>query len=338
MTWKERRTITILSAILAVLSIALLIVLGIRYQASRGDTGEDGETAGPLIAAEHEYTALSYDNGSASLSFSLDEAGNWIWSDDPDFPLDDAVITAIIDELSTLKPQQTITNGDTLESYGLDNPTAALTATTAKDAVLTLSLGKATTDGDSYYMLMNGDESTVYIIADTLYNRLKTPIYDMMVLPELPELTERNIQSITIQGAAGEDGTAGLSTVLNARHTGEGDSTETSWRCGGSDVTGNETVQALLEDLTGLSIDRCVDYRPSDEALSICGFDSPAATLTVEYTTGTDASQTLTLYIGIKAASGDGRYVQLKDDTTIYLLPTASLDPLMRISVNGLEA
>ena len=41
---------------------------------------------------------------------------------------------------------------------------------------------------------------------------------------------------------------------------------------------------------------------------------------------------------GVPAASGDGRYVRLKDDATIYLLPTASLDPLMRISVNGLEA
>ena len=58
----------------------------------------------------------------------------------------------------------------------------------------------------------------------------------------------------------------------------------------------------------------------------------------MEYTAGTDTSQTLTLYIGVSAASGDGRYVRLKDDATIYLLPTASLDPLMRISVNGLEA
>ena len=34
---------------------------------------------------------------------------------------------------------------------------------------------------------------------------------------------------------------------------------------------------------------------------------------------------------------GTGRYVRLGDDSTIYLLPTASLDPLMRVSVNGLE-
>ena len=37
------------------------------------------------------------------------------------------------------------------------------------------------------------------------------------------------------------------------------------------------------------------------------------------------------------ALDGSGRYVRLEDDSTIYLLPTASLDPLMRVSVNGLE-
>ena len=35
MTWKERRLITVLSVILAILSAALLIVLGIRYRQSR---------------------------------------------------------------------------------------------------------------------------------------------------------------------------------------------------------------------------------------------------------------------------------------------------------------
>ena len=35
MTWKERRTVTILSIILAVLAAALLVVLGIRYREHR---------------------------------------------------------------------------------------------------------------------------------------------------------------------------------------------------------------------------------------------------------------------------------------------------------------
>ena len=234
MTWKERRTITILSSILLVLVIALLIVLGIRYRQSRETPVDSTEASGDaLLTTADEYTSLSYYNGSATLSFSLDETGTWIWIDDPSFPLDDTTVTAILSELSSLKPQQTITDGDTLESYGLaDNPTATLDAATAEGKNLHLILGNATTDGDSYYMLMNDQESPVYIIADTLYTHMQTPIYDMMLLPEFPELTEDIIQSITIQGPSAEDGTPGNITVLTAQHTED----TTTWRSSGANV------------------------------------------------------------------------------------------------------
>ena len=336
MTWKERRTITILSSILLVLVIALLIVLGIRYRQSRETPVDSTEASGDaLLTTADEYTSLSYYNGSATLSFSLDETGTWIWIDDPSFPLDDTTVTAILSELSSLKPQQTITDGDTLESYGLaDNPTATLDAATAEGKNLHLILGNATTDGDSYYMLMNDQESPVYIIADTLYTHMQTPIYDMMLLPEFPELTEDIIQSITIQGPSAEDGTPGNITVLTAQHTED----TTTWRSSDANVTDDPTVEALLDDISSLTMDKCVDYHPSDEAADICGFTSPAAALTVTYrTAGSEADQTMKLTIGATAVDGTGRYVRLGDDSTIYLLPTASLDPLMRVSVSGLE-
>lgn len=335
MTWKERRTITILSAILAVLSAALLIVLGMKYRAARTEAENTGDQAEPGLAdTQNEYQSLCLDNGSTTLSFSLNEEGKWVWSDDPSFPLDDSTVTTIIDELSSLTPQQTITEGDTLENYGLSSPRATLTAATANGEMLTLALGKATTDGDSYYMLLNNDESTVYIIADTLYRYMLTPIYDMMALPELPELPESQIQTITIRGAAAEDGSAGPATVLTAQHT----DSETSWRSGGANVTDDTAVRALLEKLASLSFVKCVDYRPSAEAASICGFGAPSATLDVAYAADTGVDQTLTLTIGAVAEDGSGRYVQLGEDDTIYLLPTDSLDPVIQISVNGLEA
>ena len=43
MTWKEKRLITVLSIVLAVLFAAVLIVLSIRYRQARAET--DGQTA-----------------------------------------------------------------------------------------------------------------------------------------------------------------------------------------------------------------------------------------------------------------------------------------------------
>lgn len=85
MSWKEKRLITILSIILAVLCAAVLVVLSIRYRAAQA--AKDQNTVSPsdiAEAAQSEYVALSYSNGSTTLSFSLNEDGIWTW-DQPAF-------------------------------------------------------------------------------------------------------------------------------------------------------------------------------------------------------------------------------------------------------------
>ena len=95
-------------------------------------------------------------------------------------------------------------------------------------------------------------------------------------------------------------------------------------------------VQSLLEDVTALTITKCVDFDPSDEAASLCGFDEPAAKLDITYATEGGAQQELHIVIGNRLPDGSGRYIRLGDDTTLFFLPTELLDPLMRIAAEGL--
>ena len=332
MTWKERRLITVLSVILAILSAALLIVLGIRYRQSR-DAVQDpaAQAVQAAQAAGSTYASLSVYSGSATLSFSIQEDGTWVWDDDTEFPLDDSTIESMMDLLSDLTPQQVLSDPESLESYELDAPSASISAVKADQSTVSVTFGKATTDGTSRYAMMNDDASTIYIFADTLYQALQTPIYDMMTLPELPELPESSISSISIQGP-GEDAQP---LLLAAQHTDDG---ATTWLSGGEDVTDNASVQALLEDLAQMQIARCVDYRPSDEAASICGFDAPDALVQVTYTPEDGSESIWTLTVGTTEPGGTGRYARIGADTTIYLLETALLDPLMRIAAGGLTS
>ena len=140
MSWKEKRLITILSIILAVLCAAVLVVLSIRYRAAQA--AKDQNTVSPsdiAEAARSEYVALSYSNGSTTLSFSLNEDGVWTWDSEPDFPLDDTHVKSILTILETLKPQQTLDMPEDLSVYGLDAPDVSLTATAPDDAVLTVT-------------------------------------------------------------------------------------------------------------------------------------------------------------------------------------------------------
>lgn len=336
MTWKERRTLTLLASILAVLFAALLVVLGIRFRENRqnpADGGDGGSAlpAGAVSRAAEGITSLSYENGSASLSFALGEDGRWIWSDDPGFPLDPENLTAIVELVSDLHFQQTLAAAEGLESYGLDKPRAFLTASRGNGVTQTLAFGKDTTDGTSCYLMMNGDESTVYTIDGGLLQRLRTPIYDMYALPELPELSEGLLQSLRIQGPAPqEEGAQPLVLELLSRQSQEGQ--VTVWYQGSDNVTDRQRLKDLLADLRwSLTLTRCVDYRPSDEAASICGFDAPRAVLTV----GLGEERTFTVTVG--AAVSEGCYIRLDDDSTIYLTPAEAVDSLLEMASAGLD-
>ena len=187
----QKKTLVLLLGILVGLGILLAVVSAVKRSSAQREAEEAAaqDAASVITETEAAYSSLTYDNGSATLSFHLDEAGKWVWSDDPEFPLDDSTIQSILTLLTNLKPQQTITEGDTLEAYGLDQPFATLTAAKPDGGTLTISLGNTTTDGNSYYMLMNEQESPVYIISNSLYTEMSKTIYDMCDLPELPQLT-----------------------------------------------------------------------------------------------------------------------------------------------------
>ena len=336
MDWRQRRTVTILTAVLLALLAAVLIVLGIRYRENREETPEDNESAAAAFMTVEGYSALVYSNGSTTLSFTAEEDGDWAWENDPQFPLRQETINSILALLINWRPQQTLAAEEDLSAYGLDEPAGALTLTGADGSVRALSFGKTTTDGTSRYVMEQSDPSTVYIIADTLFTQMSVPIYDMCDVPLLPLLEESAIRSILIRGPENEDDPPALVTVLTTAKR-DGDGGPVTWLQGSENVTANETVRALLEDIRALVFSRCVDYDPSDEALTICGFDTPPAALTVNYTTDTGTEETISLTIGAQVLDGSGRYARLGDSTTIYSLPTAALDPLMRVAANGLD-
>lgn len=320
MTRKQKRLLRNLIILVAALALILGgVKLYQRHKAAKEQADADARAQAGILTEQQAYTALQYWNGSTTLSFQTDEDGKWYWSDDPSFPLDDATVTGIVSQLASLTPQQTITDGDTLEAYGLDDPSATLTATGSDGSTLTLTFGKTTTDGQSYYMLMNGEESPVYIVAGDLRTAMNTTIYEMCQLPELPALTENVLQEVRL--------TAG-DAVLELKAT-QGDN-ETAWSCDGTDVTDNETVTDIVSALKGLSVTACTDYKPSDDAAKICGFSAPAAEIQVTYLSDSGAAQTLELQIGAKTMDESGYYVRVNGEKAIYSMPSTALDTLIQ--------
>ena len=144
MTKKQKRSLLILIGILVVLAAGLLAVRAHNKAAEKKAAAADAASSeSSLTGADLKFSAISYTNSNATLSFARDKDGNWYWTGDPEFPLDSDYLTKLSNTLSGLTPQQTITKGDTLDAYGLSTPAVTLTATETDGTALKLALGKA---------------------------------------------------------------------------------------------------------------------------------------------------------------------------------------------------
>lgn len=300
--------------LLILLLAAALLIAGCSSREKEDDTAElsSNMLATGAEASIPDADALEYNNGQVVCRFRKEE-DVWKWVDDPDFPLDASYVTEMLNTLDVLSAALSpVTPAPESSDSGLDEPKRSLTLTMG-EVVTTLRFGSQTDDGD-WYMSIDGQED-VYLAPDALLQLMDRSIYDMAQLPSLPELTEENLAAIHVE----ETGTG--------RHI-QLTKTEEGWTAQAGRLP--EDMTALTDSLTGLSLAQCFNFDPSAEALTLCGLDTPAATLSLTYLNTVGTESTLLLTLG--TLREDGFYfVLLNDDTTIYLMAQDALTPFLEL-------
>ena len=187
-----------------------------------------------------------------------------------------------------------------------------------------MAFGKATTDGTSYYMLMNGAGRARCISSPARsMMSLKTHLRHVR-LPELPVLTEETItvspsrapwapsppptMSVGMDDAEDTDEDHGRRGQL--RHL---DLRREDGRHRQRDApvfAGLELSTAVRHQVRGLQAHR--------RGRGLCGFGSPTAGAHCLLRHRLRHGGTLTLTLGAESVDGDGYYVRMDDDTTIY--------------------
>ena len=185
---------------LLLLMLSLLLVLAlVGCGKAKEDPDADAADANVLTNGEQlpitEAGALEYDNSSVTCRFRKDEDG-WKWVDNETFPLDAAYVEEILTALDTMSAALTPLDPtvDPAEC-GLDEPNRYMTVTVGEE-VTTLRFGDQKDDG-TWYMSIDGQEG-VYLVEDAFVTLMDRSIYDMAVLPTLPELTDENLTVITV--------------------------------------------------------------------------------------------------------------------------------------------
>ena len=297
------------------LTAALLVGCGHKAQPD-ADTDPNAQAALP----PEGITALVLSDDTQVLRFRRDDDGVWFWQDDATFPLDQAGMPALLEAAAAMTASTPVQAGDDLSEYGLDDAKTSLSVT-ADGETLTFTRGDQAASGDWY--LRCTEDGTVRTVSDNtvkVFQLLDGSIYDMAVLPTLPAITMDTLHTAAITGSG--DVQINLRVVDGVR------------KVGSRDVTAE--TEALMDELSRLTVTACVDYDPAEGAAAVCGLDAPEAVLTLTYANAVGTEETLTVTVGLPIGDG-GRYVTISGDATIYRMEEASLVQVLTLAETGLN-
>lgn len=296
------------------LTAALLVGCGHKAQPD-ADTDPNAQAALP----PEGITALVLSDDTQVLRFRRD-GDIWYWQDDEAFPLDQAGMPALLEAAAAMTASTPVQAGDDLSEYGLDDAKTSLSVT-ADGETLTFTRGDQAASGDWY--LRCTEDGTVRMVSDNtvkVFQLLDGSIYDMAVLPTLPAITMDTLHTAAITGSG--DVQINLRVVDGVR------------KVGSRDVTAE--TEALMDELSRLTVTACVDYDPAEGAAAVCGLDAPEAVLTLTYANAVGTEETLTVTVGLPIGDG-GRYVTISGDATIYRMEEASLVQVLTLAETGLN-
>lgn len=295
-----------LAALLVLVALAAILT----GCGKKNQNNPDGEPSIQPQVQEDPDTVVCY-NGSTTLRFHKED-DRWVWADDVHFPLDQDVVQSLLDTLDSLRELTPVSHAEALADYGLEGAKAYVMLSDKNDNASYVYLGNATDGG--YYMFDGVEEDGIYVAPATLMEQICGNIYDMALLPSLPQLTMNDITSLDMVSSSRE-----LHLTVK----------DGAWFSDNADVS--DKMTAMTDVLGKLELAQCVDFRPASGAAGICGLTDSATTFTIGYS----GDKTLTLVLGA-AHKDSGNYVTVNEDTTIYLLSAELAAPFTALANNGL--
>ena len=289
---KKKKGILILLAVLVLLTAVYFIL---RTWNARQEEKEKEEQEAATVrvtdTSADDIVSLKFNVGNGDLEFSK-EKNQWYYTPDKDFPLKQSYPEDMAAAVGSITADRELTDGDSPDAYGLDDPAYTVEYTDADDNVTELLFGDMT--GDDYYVMVSGSD-TVYTVGSSVIDSLNYALEDMAQLDDYPSIGSGNLvkEVITQNGEI---------TIYDSENEDQA-----------------EDIAAVAGGLGAVTLSEAADYSVADEDLDMYGLDE-ASRITVEATyTQNDEEQLLTLYVGNEDGSGN-RYVMLNDSRIVYLI------------------
>ncbi len=316
---------------LFLLLLVLALVLGATWAATLlNPENEEEETSCTTIFTvdADDVTAISWDY-SEQLSF-VKEDGQWVYEEDPDFPLDESYLEAMLDSVKEIQSSRTIEAVEDWDQYTLEVPICEITVT-AGDDTQTIRIGEETSLGGERYLSIG--DGNAYLVDAQILDAFSYGLYDVLAYESIPSMSE-----VTAMEHLSKDSYR----IDLKENSGLAYTDDYVWFIGETPLD-TELTQTLMRYVTNLSWSECVSYHAED--LSKYGLEDPAAAITMHYletvkaaTNETDDdgntvyetrqdAKTFTLEIGAKADSG--YYARIQDSSMVYTISDGIAEALL---------
>ena len=207
-------------------------------------------------------------NGEELLFEREGNTNNWFLVEDPNFPLDQLAPKYVLYQIDEIIAAQAITNVTNLSEYGLDDPISVITIKDKQGEVTTLTIGDQNAVSEDYYMYMNDDTATVYMVGDRLIERISNGLDDILDIEEI-ELNE-SVSMLALY-------TNGGVTMLSM------DTDNGSWTLNESISVDPQKVNEIITYLMAIQWTECVDYYAEDAELEAFGLGENASHVMASY-------------------------------------------------------
>ena len=300
---KKNKGILIL---LAVLILLVAVYFGLRtwnaQQEEKAQEEQEAATVHVTDTSAEDIVSLKFNVGNGDLEFSKED-DQWYYTPDKDFPLQQSYPEDMAETVGSITAGRELTDGDSIDAYGLDEPAYTIEYTDADGNTAELLFGDMT--GDDYYVMLNGND-TVYTVNSSVIDPFNYTLDDMARLDDYPSIGSGNlVKEVITQN--------GETTTYDSE-----------------DEDQAEDIAAVAGGLGAVSLSEAADYSVEDEDLDVYGLDEDSR-ITVEATyTQDDEEQLLTLYIGNEDGSGN-RYVMLNDSRIVYLISDEICDNILNV-------
>ena len=219
-----------------------------------------------------------------ALKFTIDDKevtfdkkdGTWIKKDETDFPVDQDTLESAASSISSVSADRVLEDVEDLSEYGLDDPSNTITVITNDDnddeSETVFRVGIENDSTSQYYLCKDGDEKTVYVVANSVISPFMDSLYDYAAMDTFPYIDSSTISKVDVEQEdksyeAVKDNDTGL------------------WEIGNDEYDPEKADSSLMSSLTygvsSLEYDAFVDYNCTDK--SEYGLDDPYAVITVDY-------------------------------------------------------